>query len=419
MTTVTRNSTAADIGARLVARADQCVKCGLCLPHCPTYRISRNEAESPRGRIALAKALASGMLGADTMGATALAGSTAEQHLDQCLACLRCERVCPSNVQYGELIVDARELLRHGGASTPALSALVRHPRLLRIGLRVANVRAIRRIVQSRVLRGAWRALGLQRAIDELPVLPRVIERHAPRPAATSRGRVGLFVGCVASVADRDVHAAAQRVLRALGYEVIVSRATHCCGALPLHAGDVDRATALGAATRHFAESNGIDTLLVSASGCFGSLRDNALGGSAVRAREIHEFLAADAGIEQLKFRALPQRVLLHTPCTQATVARAAEAITRLLRKIPQMDIVALPDAPGCCGAAGDYFLRHPAIADTLRDQTLAPALGPAADLLVTSNVGCRLFLGNGLRQRGSMLPVVHPLALLAQQLEN
>jgi glycolate oxidase iron-sulfur subunit len=395
--------------ARIVALADQCVKCGLCQPHCPTYRVSRTEAESPRGRIALAKAIALGTLEH---------ANSAAQHLDQCLACLRCERVCPSQVRYGELIVQARHLL-YRSERTPARAAITFHPRWLRLALRVANVRALRSVLRSRPLARIRRALRLQRAIDELPQLPTRTQASAPVRTGENRGHVGLFLGCVASLADRDVHAAAQRLLQALGYSVITSHAGECCGALALHAGDVPRAASQGAATRRRAETEDIGTILVSASGCFGALRDNALAGSRVRVREIHEFLACDERLGQLKFRALAQRALLHTPCTQATVARGAPAIHALLRRIPQMDIVALPDAPGCCGAAGDYFLRHPAIADALRRQTLAPVLEQPADMLITSNVGCRIFLDNGLRQRGLQLPVIHPVALLARQLEN
>ena len=110
--------------------------------------------------------------------------------------------------------------------------------------------------------------------------------------------------------------------MRALGYTVVASRAGDCCGALALHAGDVQRAASLGTTMRQHAEADDIDTLLVSASGCFGTLRDHALAGSRVQVREIHEFLAADERLGQLGFRALAKRALLHTPCTQASDRR-------------------------------------------------------------------------------------------------
>lgn len=400
--------------ARIGALADQCVKCGLCQPQCPTYSVARQEAESPRGRIALAAALALGNL--DAGGKV-----SAATHLDNCLACMRCERVCPSQVRYGELIVATRDLLRRTtpAASSPRLGWWLARPRSLRTLLRAANLPLLRQCIQSRALRGLWQRFGLARAVAELPRVPPLPAIGAQRVAVVVGGRVGLFLGCVASAADRDVHAAARRLLASLGHEIVEPDEQACCGALPLHGGDVAGAEALAAPTRRAFAAANVDTVLVSASGCFGTLRDITLAGSAIRVREIHEFLDADAQFGTLKFRALSRRIAVHTPCTQANVARADAAVLRLLRHIPQLDIVELPPQPGCCGAAGDYFLRHAAIADALRAEKLDQAMQLEPDMLVTSNVGCRVFLDNGLRQRGARMPVVHPVALLAQQLDN
>lgn len=396
--------------AHIVALADQCVKCGLCLPHCPTYRLGQHEAESPRGRIALAQALASASIEITPALTT---------HLDQCLACLHCERVCPSHVRYGELIVATRDLLRKKHVqphrAERLLGSLVARPRTLRAVLRVANLPPIRRLVRSRVPQAILRRLRLDRIARELPRLPP--PGLARRIASQRRGRVGLFLGCAASLADRDVHAAAIRLLGALGYEPVLPRDQRCCGALALHAGDVAGADALGMQLRE--AFTGIDTVLVSASGCFGTLRDRAFAGASIRVREIHEFLDADAQTDVLRFRALAARIAVHTPCTQKNVAQADAAIGRLLSRIPQLEIAALPEQPGCCGAAGDYFLRHPSIADALRAQKIEQARTLRPDLLVTSNVGCRIFLDNGLHDSGARIPVMHPVVLLAQQLEN
>jgi glycolate oxidase iron-sulfur subunit len=398
-----------DARARIVELADQCVKCGLCLPVCPTYRVGRNEAESPRGRIAFAQALATGQIAASP---------TVEQHLDQCLACMSCERVCPSQVRYGELIVATRGLLRATSTKPLRLAFWLRHPRLLRAALHFANLPGLRNCIQSSIVQAALRPLRLDRLVRELPRLPRVIAR-ARATTAVSRGRVGLFLGCIAAAADRDVHAAAVRLLATLGYEAVLPRGQACCGALAVHAGDLESADALGTPTRQAFIDAGVDTVLVSASGCFGTLRDRTFAGTKIRVREIHEFLDGDTRIGELKFRPLAQRAAVHTPCTQANIAHADAAIQRLLARIPQMEIVALSTEPQCCGAAGDYFLRHADIADALRTEKLDQTAALTPDLLVTSNVGCRIFLDNGLRQRGVALPVIHPIALLAQQLEN
>jgi glycolate oxidase iron-sulfur subunit len=234
-----------------------------------------------------------------------------------------------------------------------------------------------------------------------------------------ARGRVGLFLGCIAASVDRDVHVAATTLLNALGYNVAVPGGQGCCGALALHDGDAAQADRLAQALRVAFAGTGVDTVLVSASGCFGTLRDHVFKGSKIRVREIHEFLDADAHIGELEFRPFAERIALHTPCTQRNVARADGAIARLLVRIPQLQVDALAAPPGCCGAAGDYFLRHPNIADSLRSQTLDAACANAPQRLVTSNVGCRIFLGNGLRERAADIAVAHPLVLLAHQLDN
>jgi glycolate oxidase iron-sulfur subunit len=263
------------------------------------------------------------------------------------------------------------------------------------------------------------------RAVN-LPVI-RAFAREAPRipplprfaavAKRSSRGRVGLFLGCVASLADRDVHAGAKRLLEALGYDVVIPPAQGCCGALALHDGGADAAIATSRITREaFAD---VETVLVSASGCFGTLRDHTFGGGNVRVREIHEFLSADPNIDALRFAPLAKKIALHTPCTQANVARADGAIHALLARVPQLEIAPLPTEPCCCGAAGDYFLRHPDTANALRAEKLEQTASIAPDMLVTSNVGCRIFLDNGLRHRASAVRVTHPIVLLAKQLEN
>jgi len=401
-------NSASTVEAHIAALAGQCVKCGLCLPHCPTYRLAATEAESPRARIAFAQALAEGKLDPSPSVLT---------HLDNCLACMACERVCPSQVKYGELITTTRAWL-HGNKESGALGWLVTRPRLLGALLRVANLPVVRSVVRSGVMRVMLRPFGMDRALAELPRLPRV-EVASSQVPASPRGRVGLFLGCVAASVDRDVHAAARTLLSALDYDVALPAGQGCCGALALHDGDAAQAERLASALRAAFAGTDMDTVLVSASGCFGTLRDHVFADSDIRVREIHEFLDTDPRIGTLKFRPFAQQVALHTPCTQRNVARADGAIARLLTRIPQLQIDALTVPPGCCGAAGDYFLHRPEKSDALRGQTLDAALAKSPQWLVTSNVGCRIFLGNGLHERKAEIPVTHPLVLLARQLEN
>jgi glycolate oxidase iron-sulfur subunit len=395
----------------LLNLADQCVLCGLCLPVCPTYRVGRTEAESPRGRITLAKALAGGEIAAPP---SALA------HLDHCLGCLSCERVCPSGVQYGRLI----DLSRQETAPPPdrgqrLIYALIARPRWIRA---LARLGAALRLPGwlAAMARRSGSASGLPRWISQLPRLPDVRGLPAtPIPASSERRRIGLFLGCVASAFDRDTHAAIRKLLTALGYSVIEPSAQVCCGALPRHAGHVDVSAPLAAATRRAFVEAAVDTVVVSASGCYGDLRDVALADSGIAVREIGEFLAADPRFEKLAFRPLALKVALHRPCSLNNTVRAATATRTLLAHIPQLQIIDLPEQPSCCGAGGSHFLRHPEIADPLRDERLDQVEAQRAELLLTSNIGCRIHLGNGLRARGRAIEVIHPVTLLARQLKD
>lgn len=396
--------------ADLAELTDQCVLCGLCLPACPTYRVARTEAESPRGRISLIRAVADGTLAAD-------AGSAAD-HLDHCLGCLSCERACPSGVQYGRLL----SLHRERTAPAPdrqqrLLYMLIARPRLLRglawLSDRLGLPRWLAPLARRRAAAGGWR-----RWLAQIPPLPSTAALPPSLPASGERGRIGLFLGCMASAFDRDTHAAARRLLVALGYAVVEPRGQGCCGALALQAGHRDIADSVAAPTRQAFVDAGVATVLICASGCYAGLRDLALAGSGIAVREIGEFLAADAQLAELRFAPLMQRAAVHRPCSLNNTVRAAAAVPALLAQVPGLDLVELPEQPRCCGAGGSHFLRHPALADSLRDERLDQLERSGASLLLTSNIGCRLHLANGLRERGHAVEVLHPITLLARQLK-
>ncbi|UXI68869.1 heterodisulfide reductase-related iron-sulfur binding cluster [Tahibacter amnicola] len=385
------------------------MKCGLCLPHCPTYRLARVEAESPRGRIALMQSVAQKQI----------APSPALlMHLDQCLGCGSCERVCPSSVAYGRLLRLGRESLRRPpGRAQRMMYALAARPRWLR-----ALAFAARRAGVSRWLPGiSARLLGadssITRAARAFPAAR--IAQSAPlsAPAPRSRGRVGLFLGCVASAFDQDTHHAARRLLDALGFEVVIPSGQGCCGALAWHAGHADTAAALATPTRQSFVEARLDMVLVSASGCYSTLRELTFAQTAVDVREIGEFLSGQ-DLSSLAFRPLDATVAVHLPCSLVNAVKAGAAVTTLLSRIPGIRLVTLPEQPRCCGAAGSYFLEHPAQADALLTEKLDQTQALSPDLLVTSNIGCRLHLESGVRQRARALPVLHPITLLARQLD-
>lgn len=388
---------------RIAELADQCVQCGLCLPVCPTYALDRNEAESPRGRIAIASALARG-----------LADPTAElrEHLDHCLGCLNCETVCPAHVQYGELLIETRALLGPSTRRPRLLLGLLKRPAWLRVVRQLGRWIALPRWKNGLARRfsdpSPWRA-----ALLNLPAAAPAALVHTRQQAVDDRPHLALFPGCVASVEDAEAQQAAITLLQAVGFHVSVLPA-FCCGAIDLHGGAADAAEQAAHDVRQAWAASGATRLLSVTPGCLGTLR-RALPGASVL--DPVELLAEYAAT--LSFRPLAQRVALHLPCTQINVARTDAALLHLLRRIPGLDVLTLPRPPYCCGAAGSHLLEFPGRAAQLRDDTLRKAATLEPQRLLSSNIGCRLHLDAGIERQGLSWPSQHPLTLLAQQLEH
>lgn len=420
MSLITNNPPAPD---KTLLGAERCVACGLCLPACPTYRLTQNEAESPRGRIALMRALAHGDLAP---------GTKLEQHLQHCLVCRACEKACPSYVPYGQLIDAARAAMAIRGTATPArrmsqrfLDRLIGNPgTLFRFGkfLYLYQRSGLQRLLRAS---GLLRLARMEKLDAMLPVFPAPKRLQPFYPARSPRkGRVFLFVGCVAQFADLKTHEAAVHLLTALGYDVQVPREQGCCGAVHLHAGETGKA---GDLMRRNLGAFGTttETILTTASGCGAVLREYGMhlsdavaasfGG---RVMDISEFLAR-ADWSRLTLRPLPERIAVHDPCTLANVLRQEKAPYALLKMIPQAEIVPLPENSLCCGGAGTYPLTQPEMAARLRTDKLRHIKSTMPAILATSNIGCALHLATGIREAGMEVEVVHPVVLLEKQIQE
>lgn len=389
----------------LVAMADRCVQCGLCLPACPTYRRAGMEPESPRGRIALVRAWA-----LETIEPTA----AGDAHLDHCLGCRCCEAACPAGVPFAALLVEGRRRQRERrppGLWQRALEWLAARPTSL--AWLLCLYRRLHPVLPGG-LRPAPRPVGPV-AGDPLTTAARHGGSPGPGFATTSLGApptaatppVALFVGCAARAYEPGARAALAALVAAAGHALRVPVDQGCCGALHAHAGDT--ATADGLATRNRSAFADASIVLTVASGCHGAVADSLENDAATDA-----LAWLDARRDQLRFRASDARVALHLPCSQQHVADSVAALSRLLAAVPRTDVIMLDAGTGCCGASGTRFLLDPARAADHRAPLLAQLHDAGVERVLSANLGCRLHL-----QGGTLLPVEHPLEFLARHLDT
>jgi glycolate oxidase iron-sulfur subunit len=407
----------------LSAEADRCVKCGFCLPVCPTYRERQDEGDSPRGRVALVQGLVEGQLDDRHL----LRG-----HIDRCLGCQACEPICPAGVRVTTLVDGARALHRRRlprpgrwprqwllkGMSDPRLYGpmfgllrwLQRRGILDRLALRLSPAGTLARLLR---------------------LLPRLAAGHRwkprYRPAGPSSAELTLFLGCVARRTEPEVTDAAIRVLNRLGFAVRVPPRQVCCGAMHQHNGEPVAARRLALRNLVAFGSEGAAPILSTASGCASHLRAYAglegvaeqpgASGFAHRVTDISRFLCQSAWPAEIGLRPLPLKVAIHDPCSLRNGLRQAEGPYGVLRRIPAIRLYPLADNQFCCGAAGTYLLQQPQMSAALAEYKIESLRRDPPDLLVTSNPGCALQLAAGIRAAGLDIEVLHPVQLLERQM--
>ena len=376
-----------------------CVHCGFCLATCPTYLDTRDERDSPRGRIYLIKQLLE----------TGEASAQTHTHLDRCLTCRSCETTCPSGMRYGELLDIGRGLMEQ---QVP----------------RPVTQRGVRWLLRGLLSRPPWFAAALRLGQAVRPLLPPGLRQQVPPRRAATRdplrhhGRTLLLLdGCVQAAATPDTNRSARRVCDRLGIALRSARRAGCCGAVNYHLaahedGLNDMRRNIDAWWPHI--ESGAEAVVTSATGCgsmladYGRLlaNDPAYAAKARRVSELARDLAEVLLQEDLGTLALKPdaaRVAVQTPCSLQHGRKLPALITTLLDRAG-FNLVAVRDGHLCCGSAGTYSVLHPEMAQRLRDRKLDALTGEAPDLIATGNVGCQLHL-----QAGTAIPIVHWIELL------
>ena len=408
----------------------RCVHCGLCLNHCPTYRLWKLEADSPRGRIRQMILVEEGQFPV---------GASFVKHMDQCLDCRACESACPSGVEYGKLIEHARARIERD-YTRPLLSRLARdlvYRRLLPYPHRIAAAARLTRFYQRSGLQWLARKsrtlqlLGLAARERLLPPIehPFFFERLGwSYPAqGPRRARVAFFAGCVAQVSFARLNEATIRVLTANGCEVVVPSGQLCCGALPAHAGMRDVARDLARRNLAVFLKDGFDAVLTNAAGCGSTLKEYANLFSpgepehaqalafGEKMRDVTEFLGALGLSAPLKN--LPLRVTYQDSCHLLHGQKIREAPRQLLRAIPGIELVELPYGEICCGSAGVYNVTQTKASLELLAEKMQHAAKTKAQTIATANPGCLLQLRAGAEIHKTGQEVLHIVELLDRAL--
>ncbi len=418
------------VGAR--DPADDCIHCGFCLPTCPTWQNWQEEMDSPRGRIDLFRALEDGRI--------AMSPAVAE-HFDRCLGCMACLTACPSGVRYDHVIDRARVRVEREYPRPLAdrlwrsfVFALFTRPAVLRFAAVLVW------LVRVTGLRWLARRLGLLRvsarlaAMDALAPAVTWADVTATLPERTpARGerrlRAGLLGGCVQRVFFPNVNGATLRVLAAEGIEVVVPAGQGCCGALSMHAGRDEEARRLARDLVERFEREQVDVVVVNAAGCGSHLKDLAhlfahdpaflprAEAFAQKVRDVSELLVSLPA--RSPRRPLRARVAYHSPCHLGHAQRIVEAPRALLRAIPGIELVEVPDGEQCCGSAGIYNLVEPASADAVGRRKAEAVLSTKATLLASANPGCSLQIRRMLDEIGADVEAAHPIEILDRSIRG
>ncbi len=410
----------------------QCMHCGMCLPTCPTYMETGKEKNSPRGRIALMRAIADGELSVSRAFG---------DEMYYCLGCLACVTACPADVDYARLFEMARaETERQDVLNRPSRN-LIRRLTLRGIFTRPRLLRAVGRLLyvyQAAGLEGLVRRSGLLRLLPKRlrelePLTPRVCRTFSDgligevEKPVERRYRVGLLTGCVQDLTFSDVNRDTVDVLLANGCEVITPRCQACCGSLHGHNGEWELAKVLARRNLDAFDLDGLDAVITNAAGCGSHLKhyDRLLAGDeryAQRARtwsnkvrDISEWLV-EIGIRRPQVAATPLAVTYHEACHLCH----GQGITRqprdLLKAIPGLELRELKESTWCCGSAGIYNITQPAMSEKLRDRKVDHLRATEATVVASANPGCNIQISAGLvASKGRAMAVHHPVSLLAE----
>jgi glycolate oxidase iron-sulfur subunit len=411
----------------------QCMHCGMCLPTCPTYDATKLERNSPRGRIALMRAVADGRLEATTAFA---------EEMYFCLGCLACMTACPAGVNYAELFEHARAEAEESGVLDSPRRKWIRLFTLRWLFMDLQRLKLVGRALRlyqelglQRLLRGSGILKLLPRRLRELEAMTPTVQAQfsenviAPitAPHGSKRYRVAVLTGCAQDLIFSDINRDTVEVLARNGCEVITPPEQNCCGSLHAHNGEWVMAQQLARKQIDQFPPEQFDAIITNAAGCGSHLKhyaklladDPAYGKRAelwdAKVKDIHEWLDMIGFAKPTRNGQATQTVTYHEACHLCHGQNISSQPRNILRAVPHLKLVELPESTWCCGSAGIYNIIQPDMAGELLDRKTKHIHSTGAAIVATGNPGCLLQIVNGLQKKGMNIRVAHPISLLAE----
>jgi glycolate oxidase iron-sulfur subunit len=429
----TANSSISRLKSLDYSVVQQCIHCGMCLPTCPTYTATKEERHGPRGRISLVRAIADGRM--------ELTKTFAEE-MYFCLGCLACTTACPAGVNYAEIFEVARASAEESGILKSPKRKLIRWftvkwlfmdlRRLLLVG---KLMRLYQALGLQKLLRGSGVMKLMPKRLQELesmtPDIPARFSAGMIPEITPARGkkrfRVAMLTGCAQDLIFSEINRDTVEVLSYNGCEVYTPRHQYCCGSLHGHNGEWKLAQELARRNIDQFPPEEFDAIISNAGGCGSHLKryhqfladDPAYAKRALlwdsKLRDVHEWLAR-TGLTPVPARnVVSQKVTYHESCHLAHGQKITLEPRQLLRAIPGLELIELPESTWCCGSAGIYNLTQPEMAGVLLERKMKNIEKTGAPIVANGNSGCLLQLINGAKQRSMKIRVVHPVTLLAE----
>lgn len=416
-----------------------CMRCGFCLPTCPTYIESGfKESHSPRGRIALMKAVVDGLIEPD---------EDFEKSLNQCLGCRACEPVCPSGVNYGHLLEEARDIINQNKKHSLPVRTVrkVVFDGLFPHHNRMRSAMGLLGFYQRSGLQKVARATGIMKLFpDTLATMERVLPRVAPmkemknRPEflpaeAPKTNRVAFFSGCLMDTMFLETNNSTMKLLQLAGCDIVIPKGQNCCGALHGHSGEKDSSKELAKKNIQAFEDLDVDYIITNAGGCGAFLvdYDHLLKDDPVWKERAIAFKEKIKDITQILFEVdfhkkvklqLPHQVITYQDsCHLRNVQKTAAAPRVLLEAIQGSEYKEMKDADRCCGSAGIYNIVESEMSMQILDYKMEQTKATHATTVVTANPGCLLQMKLGIEREGlsDKMRAVHIVDLLMEAVKQ